>query len=152
MLVVIIGITDVLHDGEPVSVRGDRNKYMVRTEVMFSRVDTSSLPKVDSYLGDPNYIKALALYRQSHALDIAGDARGFTDSYLKAIELQHQAQLSISSDRHLLVGLSCPLCASVCSALNCCTKELNDFFQIIMIGYSTFAIFRLLTRVYLSCS
>ena len=126
---------DTLHEGQPVT-KG--TKYIIRTEIMYRRVDREMIPDPLAYEKDKNYIKTLALYRKSWELEqgmcvcvyvcmyvrvcvcvcmctcmhifefvhaplhlymyVAGDSKGFTDTYLEAIRLQHQAQKSIGPD------------------------------------------------------
>lgn len=111
---------DTLHEGKPVTTG---TKYIIRTEVMYRRVDSEMIPNPLAYKSDENYIKTLALYRKSWHLEqgtthfghsplffkcaaqalydpshTAGDSKGFTDTYLEAIKLQQQAQRSISQD------------------------------------------------------
>ena len=57
---------DTLHEGKPVT---KRSKYIVRTEIMYRRVDTEMLPDPAAYQKDENYIKTLALYRKSWQLE-----------------------------------------------------------------------------------
>jgi len=47
---------DSLHEGEAVT-KG--MKYILRTEIMFQRVDTDSIVDKDAYLHNPNYLKVL---------------------------------------------------------------------------------------------
>lgn len=57
---------DTLHEGEPVT-KG--TKYIIRTEVMYRRVDTEMIPNPSAYQSDVNYIKTLTLYRKSWQLE-----------------------------------------------------------------------------------
>jgi len=41
----------------------------------------------------------VSIYRKSHELHDQGDVKGFTDSYLQAIEIQRRQQQSIGSDK-----------------------------------------------------
>ncbi|KAL5486913.1 hypothetical protein EMCRGX_G019453 [Ephydatia muelleri] len=80
---------DTLHEGQPVT---KSTKYIIRTEIMFRRVDTGMLPNPTSYQENENYLKTVALYKKSWELEQAGDAQGFTDAYLEGLALQCQSQ------------------------------------------------------------
>lgn len=68
-------------------------KYIMRTEIMFRRVDTDNLVDTKSYATKENYIKTLKLYRKSYKLEKEGDVQGFTDTYLEALRLQRAEQV-----------------------------------------------------------
>lgn len=57
---------DTLHEGMQVATG---TKYIVRTEIMFHRVDTDMLPNPMAYKQDKNYVEALSLYVKSHDLE-----------------------------------------------------------------------------------
>ena len=57
---------DTLHEGQPVT-KG--TKYIIRTEIMFRRVDTEILPNPTSYHGNENYLKTVVLYKKSWELE-----------------------------------------------------------------------------------
>ena len=57
---------DTLHEGKPVTMG---TKYIIRTEVMYRRVDSEMIPNPLAYKSDENYIKTLALYRKSWHLE-----------------------------------------------------------------------------------
>ncbi|XP_064395912.1 uncharacterized protein LOC135342948 isoform X2 [Halichondria panicea] len=86
---------DTLHEAEPVCTG---TKYIVRTEIMYRRVDTEMLPNPGAYESDGNYLRTLTLYQKSLELEKSGNIQGFTDTYLEAIKLQRQAQRSISME------------------------------------------------------
>jgi len=44
-------------------------KYIIRTEIMYRRVDREMIPDPMAYQSDENYIKTLALYRKSWLLE-----------------------------------------------------------------------------------
>ncbi|KAL6059672.1 Fe2OG dioxygenase domain-containing protein [Balamuthia mandrillaris] len=88
---------DILHAAEPIE---EGVKYIVRTEVMFRRVDTAYIPlrQRKNYAQDQNYLQTLRLYRQSMRKEAEGDRQGFIDSYLEALRLQCQQQRSVGRD------------------------------------------------------
>jgi len=49
---------DTLHEGRPVTIE---TKYIIRTEIMYWRVDLEMIPDPMAYQSDENYIKTLAL-------------------------------------------------------------------------------------------
>ena len=57
---------DTLHEGEQVTWH---TKYIIRTEVMFKRVDTEMLPNPLSYTENENYLKTVTLYMKSYKLE-----------------------------------------------------------------------------------
>ncbi len=57
---------DTLHEGQPV-IKG--TKYIIRTEIMYRRVDREMFPDPLAYEKDENYLKTLALYRKSWELE-----------------------------------------------------------------------------------
>ena len=57
---------DTLHEGQPVTMG---TKYIIRTEIMFRRVDREMIPHPMAYESDQNYIKTLALYQKSWQLE-----------------------------------------------------------------------------------
>ena len=57
---------DTLHEGQPVT-KG--TKYIIRTEIMFRRVDTEMLTNLTSYQQNENYLKTVALYTKSWELE-----------------------------------------------------------------------------------
>ncbi len=57
---------DTLHEAEPVSVG---TKYIIRTEIMYRRVDTEMLPNPGAYESDGKYIRTLSLYQKSLELE-----------------------------------------------------------------------------------
>ena len=57
---------DTLHEGQPVS-KG--SKYIIRTEIMYRRVDTEMLPNPCAYEEDLNYFRTLTLYQKSAQLE-----------------------------------------------------------------------------------
>ena len=61
---------DTLHEGLPVT-KGV--KYIIRTEVMYRRVDREMIPNPMSYQKDENYLKTLALYQKSWKLEQGGE-------------------------------------------------------------------------------
>ena len=65
---------DTLHEGQPVTTG---TKYIIRTEIMFRRVDREMIPDPMAYESDQNYIKTLALYQKSWRLE---QGTWYTDS------------------------------------------------------------------------
>lgn len=57
---------DSLHEAEPVFIG---TKYIIRTEIMYRRVDTEMLPNPGAYESDHSYIKTLTLYQKSWELE-----------------------------------------------------------------------------------
>jgi len=57
---------DTLHEGEAVATG---TKYMLRTEIMYHRIDTEMLPDAGSYETEGNYIRTLTLYQKSWELE-----------------------------------------------------------------------------------
>ena len=57
---------DTLHEGLPVT---EGVKYIIRTEVMYRRVDREMIPDPLSYKRDENYLTTLALYQKSWQLE-----------------------------------------------------------------------------------
>ena len=57
---------DTLHEGQPVT---DGTKYIIRTEIMYRRVDTEMLPNPKAYRKNKDYIKTVALYTKSWELE-----------------------------------------------------------------------------------
>ncbi len=57
---------DALHEGEPVSLG---IKYIIRTEIMYRRVDTEMLPSPEDYQKQEKYIQTLTLYQKSWKLE-----------------------------------------------------------------------------------
>ena len=57
---------DTLHEGQPVT---KATKYIIRTEVMFRRVDSEMIPTPLAYEEDEKYIRTLALYRKAWQLE-----------------------------------------------------------------------------------
>ena len=57
---------DTLHEGRPLTMG---TKYIIRTEIMYRRVDREMIPDPMAYQSDENYIKTLALYRKSWLLE-----------------------------------------------------------------------------------
>jgi hypothetical protein len=53
-------------------------KYILRTEIMFTRVNTDALTQMQrtSYQKNPEYLKALSLYLRSWELEQLGDSIG----------------------------------------------------------------------------
>jgi hypothetical protein len=102
---------DTLHEGTQV-ITG--TKYIMRTEIMFHRVDTEMLPDPMAYKLNSNYTEALSLYVKSHDLEHAGDTKGFTDSYLQALRLQVTAQKSVGDDAEELASWPLPYELYIC--------------------------------------
>lgn len=97
---------DCLHKGEPV-LQG--TKYLLRTEIMFKRVDTECLPNPQAYQMDANYLNCLTLYCKSWEYEQAGDSKKFTDTYIEAIQSQMANQRSIGLDHKELTQLIIPI-------------------------------------------
>ena len=57
---------DTLHEGLPVT---EGVKYIIRTEIMYRRVDSEMLPDPLDYQKDDNYLTTLALYQKSWLLE-----------------------------------------------------------------------------------
>jgi len=73
---------DTVHSGELVTTG---NKYIVRSEIMFRRIEKPSEPFNSN---DLMYMKAVSLYAKSDALELQGDVKGALKFYLEALELQ----------------------------------------------------------------
>jgi len=78
---------DARHEGRQVF---EGSKYVLRTDLMFSRVDSTNISQQCNIEGDPGYQRCEALYRESILLQNEGDAKGSTAKYLEALELQAQ--------------------------------------------------------------
>ena len=57
---------DTLHEGLPVV---DGIKYIIRTEIMYRRVDKEMIPNPLEYRTDENYLTTLTLYQKSWELE-----------------------------------------------------------------------------------
>ena len=57
---------DTLHEGLPMT---NGVKYILRTEIMYRRVDREMMPDPMSYQNDQNYLSTLALYQKSWKLE-----------------------------------------------------------------------------------
>ena len=57
---------DTLHEGLPVT---SGVKYILRTEIMFRRVDREMIPDPMSYQASEDYLSTLALYQKSWELE-----------------------------------------------------------------------------------
>ena len=57
---------DTLHEGLPVM---EGVKYIIRTEIMYRRVDSEMLPDPLDYQKDDNYLTTVALYQKSWLLE-----------------------------------------------------------------------------------
>ena len=57
---------DTLHEGLPVT---EGVKYIIRTEIMYCRVDTEMIPAPLDYQTSDNYLTTLALYQKSMQLE-----------------------------------------------------------------------------------
>eukprot|EP01091_Cochliopodium_minus_P016899 TRINITY_DN6476_c0_g1_i1.p1 TRINITY_DN6476_c0_g1~~TRINITY_DN6476_c0_g1_i1.p1 ORF type:complete len:1102 (-),score=264.92 TRINITY_DN6476_c0_g1_i1:14-3127(-) len=79
---------DTFHEGDTV-LKG--TKYIIRTEVLFYRVDTPIF--VDNNLSqNPEYKQMVTLYKQSWKYEAVGKVKEFTDTYLEALKLQRAAK------------------------------------------------------------
>eukprot|EP01091_Cochliopodium_minus_P009855 TRINITY_DN2520_c0_g1_i1.p1 TRINITY_DN2520_c0_g1~~TRINITY_DN2520_c0_g1_i1.p1 ORF type:complete len:550 (-),score=139.63 TRINITY_DN2520_c0_g1_i1:318-1967(-) len=119
---------DVYHEGLPVE---EGTKYIVRTEIMFRRINTEDLPQTwKNYALDKNYLQTLSLYKKSFELEREGDVEGFTDTYLRAIELQSKAQQSIpvKTTSPFTITLPWNIYRYICSFLS--IKEITDSFTV----------------------
>eukprot|EP00746_Dinoflagellata_sp_MGD_P121307 gnl/MRDRNA2_/MRDRNA2_56516_c0_seq1.p1 gnl/MRDRNA2_/MRDRNA2_56516_c0~~gnl/MRDRNA2_/MRDRNA2_56516_c0_seq1.p1 ORF type:complete len:1062 (-),score=173.32 gnl/MRDRNA2_/MRDRNA2_56516_c0_seq1:174-3071(-) len=76
---------DIRHQGCEVTVGA---KYVLRTDLMFRRVDSLSIERHCCYLSDPKYRHCESLYRESIRLQNESDVQGSTEKYLEALELQ----------------------------------------------------------------
>lgn len=52
-------------------------KYIMRTEIMFTRVDSEVIPHRYKYKEDTKYLTALSLYRKSYEFEMMGDTKKF---------------------------------------------------------------------------
>ena len=87
---------DVLHEGTPVGKSG--YKYLLRAEVMFSRVDIlSKRHRRDAYEFSHDYRECRRLYTEAAAHESKGDATKFCSTYMQALKLQFKASRSISA-------------------------------------------------------
>jgi hypothetical protein len=85
----LIFLHEALHQSAPV-YRGV--KYILRTELIFRRVDTYVQEDPIKFQNDPKYIKFLKLYRKSHENLALGNPGKFFDLYYQALKLQVEAQ------------------------------------------------------------
>lgn len=88
---------------------------------MFRRIDSDFIYDKKRYKLDPNYLKALSLYMKSYEFEIMCDTKkyvenrlssltlSFTKYYLKAIELQKNAQRTVSQDTNEFLTHKIPL-------------------------------------------
>ena len=66
-------------------------KYVVRTEIMFRRVDSSIFH--DRFLSkNEEYKKMVTLYQKSWQHEAEGNVKEFTDTYLQALKIQRNAR------------------------------------------------------------
>ncbi len=77
---------DTIHSSAPVV----DTKFVLRTEMMFHRVNTSEIIDRFAYLQDPAYHRLVSVYAASQDAFERGDVRGFTENYKDAIALQRQ--------------------------------------------------------------
>lgn len=90
---------DVLHEGTPVAEGG--TKYMLRAEVMFSRVDLlSGRHQRDAHECSVNYHKCQRLYKEVAMHERKGNVTQFCSTYLRALKLQFEASRSIAAQFH----------------------------------------------------
>ena len=104
---------DALHQGDPVTCG---TKYIMRTELMFTRVNTNHLVSFTpfqslsrGYQMKPTYIETVKLYKQAEIALESGDRQKFVTSYLRALELQRQEQASVCPTLKNLHDQSLPL-------------------------------------------
>ena len=81
---------DTLHEGLPVR---DGVKYIIRTEIMYHRVDREMIPDPMSYQSNENYLTTLALYQKSWQLEqgtcnlcAISDHRGIRPHLLRTLQ------------------------------------------------------------------
>ena len=87
---------DVLHEGTPLGKHG--YKYLLRAEVMFSRVDVlSERHRRDAYQFSNEYVQCRALYTKAASQESKGDASNFCSTYMQALRLQFNASRSIAA-------------------------------------------------------
>ena len=80
---------DVLHEGTPVGECGGKRKYLLRAEVMFSRVDMlSERHTYNAYEYSSDYQRCRRLYKEAALHESKGDASQFCSTYLKALQVQ----------------------------------------------------------------
>lgn len=92
---------DTYHEGEPVL---EGVKYILRTEMMFQRVDTGAVVARDDYLAKPTYRKLVKVYEKSNDAIDQGDVQVFVEKYLQAIQLQRDEQRSLGEDKRKLAS------------------------------------------------
>jgi hypothetical protein len=80
---------DALHQSRPVYCGV---KYILRTEIIFQRVDTHLQENPMAFQDDPKYIKFLKLYHKSQESLEVGNPGEFFDLYYQALKLQLEAQ------------------------------------------------------------
>eukprot|EP01125_Pyxidicula_operculata_P007220 TRINITY_DN2454_c0_g1_i2.p1 TRINITY_DN2454_c0_g1~~TRINITY_DN2454_c0_g1_i2.p1 ORF type:complete len:975 (-),score=208.94 TRINITY_DN2454_c0_g1_i2:42-2966(-) len=76
---------DLNHEGGEVTQGW---KYILRTDVMFRRIDRDTFSEKTEFRSNPYYIQAEELYQLSIKLQKEGDPLGSTKAYLRAQELQ----------------------------------------------------------------
>ena len=90
---------DVLHEGTAVGAPG--KKYLLRAEVMFSRVDMlSARHKRGACEFSADYQNCRRLYKEAAMHESKGDASTFCTTYLQALKLQFKASRSIAAQFH----------------------------------------------------
>ena len=91
---------DVLHEGTPVA-DGGKMKYILRAEVMFSRVDMlSGRHNARAFEVSTDFVKCRQLYKEAALHESKGEASKFCSTYLRALKLQFKASRSIAAQFH----------------------------------------------------
>ena len=91
---------DVLHEGTPVADCG-KNKYILRAEVMFSRVDMlSGRHNARAFEVSRDFVDCRRLYKEAALHESKGESSQFCSTYLRALKLQFAASRSIASQFH----------------------------------------------------
>ncbi len=83
----VVFFHDTMHSGAPITMAGVA-KYVLRTEVMFLRINTSEIANPRAYETLPEYKRLVSVYTTSQEAFAKGDVVGFTAGYQEAIALQ----------------------------------------------------------------
>ena len=88
----VLFLHDTLHDGEEMKDE-DEAKYILKTEVMFTRINTQDIPKslLEGYRNLESYKRMVKVYAKSEAAFDNGDVEDFVKYYKEAIEIQRNA-------------------------------------------------------------
>lgn len=90
---------ELLHEGAPLL---SGVKYILRTELIFERVDSALTPRSISPEEELAWTRIVSLYELSESLYRDRDSTGFVEAYLEALELQRSFTPSASAGRATL--------------------------------------------------